>query len=151
MKIQRSSDPVLFLSKLEKKSITDAIDDAERKTSGEIRVHLERKFKGSLMDHAAHEFERLGMANTEQRNGVLIFLCVKSHQFAILGDQGINEKVPTDFWNEIVAGMIPHFKEDQFAEGICFAIQKTGEKLAEFFPYQRDDINELPDEISYSL
>ena len=151
MHIERSKNPVLFFSKKEKEHITQAIQQAEMNTSGEIRVHLERRAKEDIMSHAAHEFERIGMAKTEARNGVLIFMGVRSRRFAILGDQGINEKVPQGFWDEIVQLMVGHFKEDRFSDGLVEGILKVGEKLKEYFPYHREDINELPDEISYSL
>jgi len=151
MRITRSKDPFLFFSKSEKKSIVSAVQQAEKNTSGEIRVHLERKVSPDIMAHAQKEFERLGMVRTEARNGVLIFIGVQSRRFAILGDQGINEKTPSGFWDEIVQIMTSHFKEDRFADGITAAVIKIGEKLSASFPYQRDDINELPDEISFSL
>lgn len=151
MHIERSKNPILFFSKKEKEDIMAAIQQAEENTSGEIRVHLERKAGSDIMEHAGHEFERLGMTRTDARNGVLIFMGVKSRRFAILGDQGINEKVPEGFWNEIVQTMAAHFKEDRFEDGIIDGVLKIGEKLSAYFPYQRDDINELPDEISFSL
>jgi len=151
MKITRSKDPILFFSKKEKEQIVSAIQKAEMNTSGEIRVHLERKAGPDIMAHARQEFERLGMARTELRNGVLIFLGVKSRRFAILGDQGIHEKVSPEFWNEIVKVMASHFKEDCFSDGIITSVNRIGEKLSTYFPYQRDDINELPDEISFSI
>jgi len=83
--------------------------------------------------------------------GFSFFMGVHSRRFAILGDQGINEKVPQGFWDEIVQLMMRHFKEDRFSDGLVEGILKIGEKLKEYFPYQREDINELPDEISYSL
>jgi len=151
MKIVRDNNPGLFFSKKEKESIVHAIQQAEKQTSGEIRVHLERQFKGEVMAHAKEIFERLGMTKTDQRNGVLILLGLKSKRFVILGDKGINEAVPSGFWDDVVGSMTKLFKEDRFAEGIAEAVLKTGEKLKEYFPYQRDDINELPDEISFSL
>jgi len=141
----------LFFSGKEKERIHAAIREAEKQTSGEIRVHLERKAKDDILAHAEREFERLGMARTEKRNGVLIFMGVKTKRFAVIGDKGINEKVPAGFWDEIVGLMAGHFREDEFAEGLSQGILKVGEKLAQFFPYQADDVNELPDEISYSF
>lgn len=151
MLIERSSNPMLFFSKREKGFIVSAIQEAEKRTSAEIRVHLERKAKPDIMAHAKAEFERLGMARTNDRNGVLVFMGIHSKRFAVLGDKGIYEKTDQAFWNDIIGIMSAHFKEDRFAEGIVEVIHRTGDKLREFFPYQRDDINELPDEISYSL
>ena len=151
MSIERSKNPILFFSKAENKRIVKAIQDAEMSTSGEIRVHLERKAKEDILAHAKEKFQKMGMTRTEACNGVLIFMGIQSRRFAIIGDRGINEKVPEAFWNEEVRLMADYFKEDRFADGLVEAILKIGEKLKEYFPYQRDDINELPDEISYSL
>jgi len=151
MKIERSLNPILFFSKEEKKDVVEAIQVAEKKTSGEIRVHLERKLKDDHLKHAESLFEKLGMTQTEKRNSVLIVLGVKSKRFAVLADQGIHEKVGQDFWEELVGRMQAKFREDRFAEGLTEAIASIGKKLSQYFPYERDDVNELPDEISYSL
>ena len=150
MHIERSSEPILFFSKKEREKIVKAIGEAELKTSGEIRVHLERKAKQDIFEDAKVAFEKLGMTQTQARNGVLIFLGVKSKRFAILGDRGIHEKVPENFWHDVAKEMAEHFKRDEFAEGVIHAIRLIGEKLKNDFPYQRFDINELPDEISFS-
>ena len=151
MKIKRSAHPALFFSEKEKKKIVEAIQIAEKQTSGEIRVHLERKAKPDILIHAQEEFNRLGMGQTQLRNGVLILFGVHSKRFAIWAGQGIHEKVPEDFWASIAARMAEQFKQDQFAEGVTLGIQAIGEKLKLFFPYEPKDTNELPDEISYSL
>jgi len=154
MKIQRDNNPVLFFSRKERGRILSATQTAEMQTSGEIRVHLERKLRGETdqerFNHAKEIFERLGMTNTKDHNGVLILLGLKSKRFFVLGDKGIDEKVPPGFWDEIVKQLSKQFREDRFAEGIEEGILKIGEKLKAYFPYQRDDINELPDEISFS-
>jgi len=147
----RSGDPFLFFSDREKKQIVASIQEAEMNTSGEIRVHLERKADPDIISHAGREFERLGMTKTKDHNGILIFLGIRSKRFALLGDRGINEKVPEGFWDDIVRKMAGHFHNDEFADGISEAVLLIGERLREFFPYQRDDINELPDEISFSV
>ena len=121
------------------------------KTSGEIRIHLQRKVREDFMEHGKEIFEKIGMTQTEDRNGVMIFMGLASHRFAILGDRGINEKVPEHFWEDVIAPMTTHFKEDRFADGVVEAVIMIGEKLSAYFPYERDDVNELPDEISYSL
>jgi uncharacterized membrane protein len=89
------------------------------------------------------------MTKTAQRNGVLIFLAIKDKKFAVLGDVGINEKVPEGFWNDVVGIMAEHFRKNKFAEGISEATIRIGEKLKAYFPHQADDKNELSDNISY--
>lgn len=151
MSIMRSKNPALFFSKKEKEQIRNAINAAEHKTSGEIRVHLERKARDQFYEHAAEIFEKIGMTETAERNGVLILLGLASRRFVVLGDRGINEKVPDNFWQDVVALMQGHFKKDLFAEGITAAVDLIGEKLSTYFPYRDNDRNELSDEISYSI
>lgn len=151
MKIERNNNPALFLSKAEKERIVRAIREAEMKTSGEIRVHLERKAREPFFEHAREVFEKIGMARTRERNGVLIFINLASRQFAVLGDEGIHARVPENFWESIVMEMQADFQDDRFADGIVKAALAAGEKLREYFPYERADVNELPDEISFSF
>ena len=94
-------------------------------------------------------FNRLKLNETKLRNGVLIYLAVKDHKFAILGDEGINKVVEDGFWNDVKDLMQHRFKENRFADGLEEGIMRCGEKLKTFFPYQSDDINEIPDDISY--
>ena len=150
-KIMRSTHPFLFFSKKEKIRIVAAIQEAEEATSGEIRLRLERKFKGNGFIHAREVFERLVMTKTQERNAVLILFGLKNREFFILGDQGIDAKVPAGFWDSITQEMMTYFKEDRFSEGLAQGILKIGEKLKIYFPHQREDRNELPDRISYSL
>ena len=131
------------------RQITEAIKDAELNTSGEVMVHIEQKCKGHVLDRAAGVFEMLKMHNTKERNGVLFYLAVKDHKFAILGDAGINQKTGDDFWEEIKDLMQEKFKEGQFTEGLSDGIKMAGQKLKTHFPYQSDDKNELSDEISF--
>ncbi len=138
-----------FFSEEEKLQITDAIKSAELNTSGEIRVHVESKCKDDVLDSAAYWFEKLEMHKTEQRNGVLVYLAIDDRKFAILGDAGINAKVPDNFWDEIKEFMLAKFKNGQFADGLSEAILRAGEQLKMHFPYQTDDVNELSDEISF--
>lgn len=145
----RIHHPVFFFSKAEKQRIAAAIRAAEKNTSGEIRIHLEYKARGPVFGRAKEVFRKIGMTQTAQRNGVLIFLVTKDKKFAVLGDVGIDEKVPAGFWNETVEIMQRHFKDRQFAEGIVEGVLRIGEKLKAFFPYQKNDKNELPDSISY--
>ncbi|MBN1354093.1 MAG: TPM domain-containing protein [Candidatus Omnitrophica bacterium] len=149
MKKKRSHIPSLFLSKEEKKMIIDAIGEAEKNTSGEIRVHLEAKSSGDVLQHAKKVFEKLKMTHTAARNGTLIFLCVRDKKFAIIGDRGIHDKVPENFWRDVSSLMQEYFKKDLFAEGLAEGIKMVGEKLKVYFPYQKDDVNELPDDISF--
>ncbi len=141
--------PMFFFSKKEQERILSAIREAEKNTSGEIRVHLESKARGNIFSHAQKVFHKIGMTHTEQRNGVLVFLAIQDKQFAVLGDTGINEKVPEGFWNDVAEIMRIHFKRGQFAEGISEAVLRIGLKLKEYFPYQKHDKNEISDNISY--
>jgi len=138
-----------FFSKEEKKQITDAIKAAELNTSGEVRVHVEGRCKGDVLDCAAYWFEKLKMHETAARNGVLFYLAVNDRKFAILGDAGINAKVPEDFWESTKVHMLSRFREGRFADGLSEGIIQAGEQLKKHFPYQDDDVNELPDEISF--
>jgi uncharacterized membrane protein len=138
-----------FFSKEEKDDITLAIKNAELDTSGEIRVHVENSCKGDARDQAAYIFEKLEMHKTDLRNGVLFYLAVKNRKFAILGDLGINKVVPENFWDKIRDTMLEHFREDKFAEGLEEGIYLAGQQLKKHFPYQKDDVNELSDEISF--
>ena len=138
-----------FFSKQEKEDIQQAIMNAELDTSGEIRVHIENTFTGDVMDRAAFIFKQLGMNKTELRNGVLIYLAVKNRRFAIIGDSGIHKVVPENYWNDIKARMLNHFRENRFTDGLIDAINSTGMHLKMHFPHQRNDVNELPDEISF--
>ena len=133
----------------EKEDITIAIKNAELDTSGEIRVHIENTCKGDAKDRAAYLFEKLSMHKTELRNGGLFYLAVKNRKFAILGDAGINQKVPEIFWDNIRDIMLGHFREDKFTDGLVEGITMAGKQLKEHFPYQTDDVNELSDEISF--
>ena len=145
----RINYPMFFFSGKEKKQILAAVREAEKNTSGEIRVHLAYKTRGPVFGHAQKVFQKIGMTKTAQRNGVLIFLATKDKKFAVLGDVGINEKVPEGFWNDVVPIMQEHFKQNKFAEGISEAVLRIGQKLKAYFPYETNDKNELPDGISY--
>ena len=138
-----------FFSIQEKEDIKQAIMNAELDTSGEIRVHIENTFTGDVMDRAAYVFQQLGMTKTALRNGALIYLAVKNRRFAIIGDTGIHQVVPENFWNDIKARMLDHFRESRFADGLIEAITETGRQLKKHFPHKRDDVNELPDDISF--
>jgi len=141
--------PKDFLGKENEKLITQAIENAEHQTSGEVRVHLESKCSEDVLDRAAWLFKKLKMHETKDRNGVLIYLSVNDRKFAIIGDAGINKVVPEGFWNDNKEMMISHFKKGEFAIGLIKGIEKAGEQLKQYFPYQDNDVNELSDEISY--
>lgn len=138
-----------FFSPEESSQIVAAIAQAEKNTSGEIRVHLANKVKGEVLEAAVQTFGKLGMHKTELRNGILIFLVPSQKVFAIYGDQGINEKVPSNFWKEERDLLQQYFKEGQYVDGVCEVVQQVGEKLQTFFPIQPDDKNELSNEISF--
>lgn len=138
-----------FFSSEDQNRIMDSIQRAEKDTSGEIQVHIENKCKGDVLERAAKLFEILKMDNTVQRNGVLFYLAVHDRKFAILGDKGINEKVPENFWDEIKEHMQLLFREGRYVDGLTDGIRMAGEALGKHFPYQKDDINELPDELSF--
>jgi uncharacterized membrane protein len=138
-----------YFTEENKLQITNAIRVAETNTSGEIRVHIEKHCKGDVLDQAAYVFEKLEMHKTELRNGVLFYLAVEDHKFAILGDAGINKVVPEDFWESTKEVVIGKLKEGIYAEGLADGIIKAGEQLKAHFPYQKDDVNELSDEISF--
>ena len=138
-----------YFTEENKLQITNAIRVAETNTSGEIRVHIEKHCKGDVLDQAAYVFEKLEIHKTELRNGVLFYLAVEDHKFAILGDAGINQKVPDDFWEKIKEGVVEKLKEGLYSDGLAEGIVKAGEQLKEHFPYQDDDVNELSDEISF--
>ncbi len=138
-----------IFSQAQKDAIVSAIKEAEKNTSGEVRVHIESSFKGDVLDQAAFIFKKLGMLKTEQRNGVLFYLAVKNKAFAILGDAGINEKVHDDFWEETKSLMQKEFQTGNMTEGLVKGILLAGEKLKEHFPYHTDDENELSDDISF--
>lgn len=145
--VNRKLHPKKFFTEEEKERIVQAIHEAERQTSGEIRVYLESQAKGHLMERAKKIFEKLGMTKTRHQNGVLIYFSLLGHSFAVLGDRGIHEKVGDNFWKEIVSVMEESFSREEFASGIIQAIRKAGEKLKKYFPHEKGDLNELPDEI----
>jgi uncharacterized membrane protein len=137
-----------MLSELDKKSVVNAIQSAEVITSGEIRVHIDKKGEKDPFKEAKRVFERLGMTKTKERNGVLIYLCFERKQIAILGDQGINEKVPEGYWDELYHSMATAFRNGNYCLGICESVQRVGEKLSMHFPVNQDNPNELSNEIT---
>jgi uncharacterized membrane protein len=139
-----------FITAEDQDKITEAIRNAEGRTSGEIRVHLEKKCQSSVLDRAADLFANLGMHKTKLRNGVLFYFAWEDRKFAILGDAGINSVVPDNFWDDIKIRMQVCFRSGHFVEGICEGIEMAGKKLKEKFPRETDDENELSDQVSMS-
>ncbi len=137
-----------FLTPQEEREVVDAIRRAEKQTSGEIRVHLEEGGDAPVLSRAKEVFSLLHMDRTRHRNGVLIYIAVVKKQFAILGDEGIDRQVPDDFWENEKELIQSYFSQGQFKEALVQSIERIGEKLKAFFPYEKDDANELPDELS---
>lgn len=140
-----------FLSASEKEKVVNAIREAERRTSGEVRVFIESRCRFvDPMDRAAEIFWSLQMDRTAERNAVLIYVAVKDHQMAILGDQGIHEKVGAAFWKEEIDKMRLHFQREHYMDALVLAIEDVGHALDDHFPYDnKGDKNELPDEIVF--
>lgn len=141
--------PKAFFTKEQNDDIILAIKNAELDTSGEIRVHIEEKCQGEVLDRAAIIFKKLNIHKTELRNGVLFYLAIRNRKFAILGDAGINKVVPENFWDEVRNVMLNHFRENRFTEGLVEGITLAGQQLKMHFPFKQDDVNELTDEISF--
>ena len=139
-----------FFSKEQQIKIQNAIKQAELKTSGEIRVHIETHCKKeNILERAWEVFQKLNIHKTKDRNGVIFYLAVEDKRFAILGDEGIHKKVPANFWDNIKALMEAEFKLGRFTEGLSNGISIAGESLEKYFPHQRNDVNELSDVISF--
>jgi uncharacterized membrane protein len=141
-------DSKAFLSPEEEKAVVEAIQQAEKNTSGEIRVHLEKKTSIAPMDRAIEVFNQLEMFKTKDANGVLIYVATEDHKFAICGDKGINEVVPDDFWESTKDIIRSDFKKGNFKQGLIDGILEAGNVLKKYFPYCADDNDELSNEIS---
>lgn len=147
--INRSGRPKTFLSADEKQRIVESIKSAEAKTSGEIRVHLDRQCKGATpVDAARMTFDRLGMHNTREKNGVLIYLAVHDRSFAVVADTGLEGKFEGAFWDGVRDRMGKAFSEDKFGEGISGAVKDIGDKMSAAFPHTAADKSNLSDDIS---
>ncbi|MFD0795713.1 TPM domain-containing protein [Mucilaginibacter litoreus] len=133
----------------EQERIQKAVAAAEKNTSGEIRVCVEKNCSDEPLDRAARYFTQLEMHKTRLRNGVLIYLATVDRKFAIIGDTGINQAVPADFWNTTKEEMLKHFKFGNLVEGIVTGVSMAGEQLKQYFPYINDDKNELSDDIAF--
>lgn len=137
------------LSKKQEKKIVRAIRKAELNSSGEIRVHISREASKKPLDKAVEVFHQLEMMNTKDRNGVLFHISLKDQSFTIVGDEGIDHCVPEDFWDEIRNEVVKNFTKEKYVKGLVRGIRMTGKALKKYFPHQKDDVNELPDEISW--
>ncbi len=139
-----------FFTDAEQKDLVSAIQDAERNTSGEIRVHIEQTCPlPDPLERAKAVFGQLNMHQTAQQNGVLFYLSLDDRKFALLGDRGIDAVVPPDFWESTRDVMRDHLRAGRHVDGLAEGIRRAGEHLKAYFPYRDDDRNELPDEISF--
>ncbi len=136
-----------FLSRLDHDRIVRAIGAAEAQTSGEIRVYLKRGEIEDPVAAARAQFAKLGMTATRERNAVLVFIAPRSQKFAVIGDEGIHQRCGDAFWQRLVEAMQGHFKGENFTDALVHAIEQAGAQLAEHFPHQPNDRNELPNEI----
>jgi len=140
-----------FFTPEEKQQIMEAVQQAEQRTSGEVRVFVESKCSYvDAIDRATEIFFNLGMQNTKDRNAVLVYVALKDHQLAVFGDEGIHQKVGKPFWLREASKMVNNFSKDNYAEGIKQCVLDIGEALQAHFPYDRQtDKNELPDDIVF--
>lgn len=137
-----------FLRQLDHDRIVSAIKKAEVKTSGQIRVYIQRgELRGDALDYAQRRFQKLGMQATSERNGVLIFVVPRSRRFAVIGDEGVHKKCGDEFWQQLINAMEVLFKAESFTDAVVHAIAETGRLLAQHFPRQPDDRNQLPDAV----
>ncbi len=140
-----------FFTAEEQQLIIEAIQNAERMTSGEVRVFVESKCSYmDAIDRAAELFFQLEMQKTDDRNAVLLYVAMKDRQLAVFGDEGIHKKVGNDYWNNEVLKMISNFNRENYATGISEVVKDIGEALTKNFPFNNDtDKNELPDDIVF--
>lgn len=139
-----------FLTEKQEQRIIEAIREAEQQTSGEIRIHIEQSSEQDSLERAAYIFHELGMDQTQLQNGVLIYIADEDHQAAIYAGKGIHQQVEEDYWSSILNQLIAHFKKQEFEQGIRETVRRVGTKLADLFPSDGRDSNELSDEISYN-
>lgn len=139
-----------IITEEQEKEIINAIGQAEANTSGEIRVHIEDHCPHDPLDRAVEVFAALHMHQTKLRNGVLFYVALKSHKFAVIGDAGINAVVPDNFWDEIKTNVLAAFKNEDYSAGLVKGIIMAGEQLRTFFPFDAEsDTNELKNDISF--
>ncbi|MDF2434104.1 MAG: hypothetical protein JWP44_3735 [Mucilaginibacter sp.] len=133
----------------EQQRIRTAIEEAEKHTSGQIRVCIEKTCSENVLDRAAKYFHQLDMHKTKLRNGVLIYLATVDRKFAIIGDAGINKVVPSNFWDDTKEDMLKHFKYGNLVEGIVTGLKISGDHLQKYFPHESGDTNELSDDVTF--
>ncbi len=138
-----------LISKSDEIRLIKAIQLAELQTSGEIRVHLDKKCKTDAMSECKFYFEKLNMHKTKERNGILFYVAIKSKSFAVWGDEGIHQKVNQQFWDTLKNSSIALFKQNKFIEALETSIHSCGQQLKTYFPFDKSDTNELPNDISY--
>lgn len=138
-----------ILNKTQEEALINAIRKAEAGSTGEIRIHIEKKCKGETLKRASEVFTQLKMENTAERNGVLLYLAWQSRDFAVIGDIGIHNKVGQEFWENIYQSTIVSFANQNFAEGLLKAVETCGEQLKHHFPVKNNNPNELSDEVSF--
>ncbi|WP_041623750.1 TPM domain-containing protein [Spirochaeta thermophila] len=146
---ERPLDPRRFLTKEEQREILRAIEEVERRSTCEIRVHITRRVKGDVMEEAVKTFRKLGMYRTIHRTGVLFFLATENRAFAVVGDEGIHAKAGEGFWKEAAGKIEEYFRRGEFGNGLIAGIREVGRILETHFPITPDDVNELPDDISF--
>ena len=138
-----------FLTNKQERRIIEAIEEAELRTSGEIRVHLEENCEGDALEQAATIFHELGMDETRLQNGVLIYIAYEDHRAAVYAGKGIHREVEDHFWEDVLEILLQNFRQKDYEKGIIEAVRMTGHKLSEMYPYSKTDRNELSNEISY--
>jgi len=137
-----------FVQQLEHDRINRAIKEAEARTSGQIRVFLQRGvFEEDALKRAQQKFIQLGMEKTRERNGILIFVAPRAQKFAVIGDEGVHQKCGDEFWQQLIEKMRAHFLREDFTEALIEAITAAGDLLGQYFPRTGASANELPDEI----
>lgn len=139
-----------LLSEEQEQRLVQAIQKAELRTSGEIRVHIEEHCSKEPLERAARIFHELGMDQTERQNGVLIYIASEDKKAAVYAGKGIHKQVEEGFWNDVLSILLDHFKQGSFEKGMAEAVQKVGTKLEELFPHKSSDVNELSNDISYN-
>jgi uncharacterized membrane protein len=136
-----------FLHALNDQAISHEIAEAEKRTSGEIRVFVSEKLVEDPVPEAEKQFVALGMTKTELRNGVLIYFAPKAQKYAVVGDKGVHERCGQKFWEHIANDMTPLLKAGKFTEAVVLAVREIGGVLAKEFPCGTGDKNELPNKI----
>lgn len=139
--------PRVFVNQVDERRLVEAIAEAERNSSGEIRVYVSEKQVDDVLSEAKVHFLRLGMEKTQARNGVLIYVAPRSRNFAIVGDTGVHERCGDDFWQNTASAMESYLKREQYTEALLVAVERVGAVLSTHFPRRPGDQNELPDDI----